>query len=54
MRWLLPHFAEGYFLRIQEHIETTLVKQKINAVLDKIVPITKEQRKVNKEQRRCS
>ncbi|MCL2763225.1 MAG: HigA family addiction module antitoxin [Treponema sp.] len=31
--------SEGYFLRIQEHIETTLVKQKINAELDKIVPL---------------
>jgi len=33
--------SEGYFLRLQEHIETTLVKQKINAELKKIVPIKK-------------
>jgi addiction module HigA family antidote len=31
--------SEGYFLRLQEHIETTLVKQKINADLKKIVPL---------------
>ena len=33
--------SEGYFLRLQEHIETTLIKQKINAVLKKIVPLEK-------------
>jgi len=33
--------SEGYFLRLQEHIETTLIKQKINAELKKIVPIKK-------------
>jgi len=31
--------SEGYFLRLQEHLETTLVKQKINAELNKIIPI---------------
>ena len=31
--------SEGYFLRLQEHIECTLVKQKINAELLRIVPI---------------
>ena len=34
--------SEGYFLRLQDHIETTLVKQKINAELTKIVPLTKK------------
>lgn len=33
--------SEGYFLRLQEHIETTLVKQKINSELVKIVPLKK-------------
>jgi len=33
--------SEGYFLRLQEHIETTLTKQKINAELKKIVPLKK-------------
>ena len=33
--------SEGYFLRIQEHIETTSVKQKINEELKKIVPLEK-------------
>jgi addiction module HigA family antidote len=33
--------SEGYFLRLQEHIETTLIKQKINAELKKIVPLKK-------------
>ena len=33
--------SEGYFLRIQEHIETTLVKQKISGELNKIVPLDK-------------
>ena len=37
----LFRLSEGYFLRLQEHIETTLVKQKINAELKKIVPIKK-------------
>jgi len=31
--------SEGYFLRIQEHIETTLTKQKIDAELVQIVPL---------------
>ena len=33
--------SEGYFLRIQEHIETTLIKQKIGEELKKIVPLGK-------------
>jgi addiction module HigA family antidote len=33
--------SEGYFLRIQEHIETALAKQKIGSELDKIVPLKK-------------
>ena len=33
--------SEGYFLRIQEHIETTLAKQKISSELAKIVPLAK-------------
>ena len=33
--------SEGYFLRLQEHIETTLVKQKIDKELKKIVPLEK-------------
>jgi plasmid maintenance system antidote protein VapI len=33
--------SEGHFLRLQEHIETTLIKQKINAELKKIVPLKK-------------
>ena len=33
--------SEGYFLRLQEHIETTIVKQKINAELKKIIPLQK-------------
>ena len=33
--------SEGYFLRLQEHIETTLIKQKINAELKKIIPLKK-------------
>ena len=33
--------SEGYFLRLQEHIETTLVKQKINSELNKIKPLEK-------------
>jgi len=31
--------SEGYFLRLQDYIETTLIKQKISAELDKIVPL---------------
>ena len=31
--------SEGYFLRIQDHIETTLVKQKIGAELARIVQL---------------
>ena len=31
--------SEGYFLRLQEHIETTMVKQKISVELGKIVPL---------------
>ena len=31
--------SEGYFLRLQEHIETTLIKQKISAELEQIVPL---------------
>ena len=33
--------SEGYFLRFQEHIETTSVKQKINEELKKIIPLEK-------------
>ena len=33
--------SEGYFLRLQEHIETTLVKQKISTELDRIIPLEK-------------
>jgi len=33
--------SEGYFLRIQEHIETTMAKQKINDELKKITPLEK-------------
>jgi len=33
--------TEGYFLRLQEHIETTLVKQKISSELKKIIPLDK-------------
>ena len=33
--------SEGYFLRLQEHIETTIVKQKISSELAKIVPLAK-------------
>ena len=35
----LFNLSEGYFLRLQEHIETTIVKQKIAADLKKIVPV---------------
>jgi addiction module HigA family antidote len=34
--------SEGYFLRIQEHIETTLARRKISGELARIVPL-KEQ-----------
>lgn len=34
--------SEGYFLRLQEHIEITLVKQKIGAELEQIIPIRKK------------
>ena len=33
--------SEGYFLRLQEHIETTITKQKISSQLAKIVPLAK-------------
>ena len=33
--------SEGYFLRLQEHIETTLTKQKIGSELAKIIPLAK-------------
>jgi len=33
--------SEGYFLRLQDHIETTLVKQKISTALARIVPLKK-------------
>ena len=35
----LFNISEGYFLRLQEHIETTLMKQKIAAELEQIVPL---------------
>ena len=31
--------SDGYFLRLQEHIETTLTKQKIGSELQKIIPL---------------
>jgi addiction module HigA family antidote len=31
--------SEGYFLRFQEHIETTLVKRKIEHILKQIKPM---------------
>jgi len=34
--------SEGYFLRLQEHIETTLAKLKIGKELSKIVPMKRE------------
>ena len=37
----LFNLSEGYFLRLQEHIESTLVKQKISAELARIIPIKK-------------
>ena len=35
----LFNLSEGYFLRLQEHIETTLMKQKIASELEQIVPL---------------
>ena len=32
---------EGYFLRLQEHIQTTITKQKIRSELAQIVPLVK-------------
>jgi addiction module HigA family antidote len=34
--------SEGYFLRLQEHIETTLVKQKIGNELARIIPLKRK------------
>jgi addiction module HigA family antidote len=34
--------SEGYFLRLQEHIETTLTKQKIGVELARIIPLRKK------------
>ena len=34
--------SEGYFLRLQEHIETTMVKQKISTELARIVPLVRK------------
>ena len=34
--------SEGYFLRLQEHIETTMTKQKINTELARIVPLVEK------------
>jgi addiction module HigA family antidote len=34
--------SEGYFLRLQEHIETTLIKQKISVELARIIPLKKK------------
>jgi len=34
--------SEGYFLRLQEHIEMTRIKQKISSELSKIVPLKTE------------
>jgi addiction module HigA family antidote len=34
--------SEGYFLRIQEHIETTLARRKIGGELARIVPLKKK------------
>ena len=31
--------SEGYFLRLQDHIETTLTKQKISTELSRIIPL---------------
>ena len=32
--------SEGYFLRLQDHIETTLTKQKISGELARITPLS--------------
>jgi len=37
----LFNLSDGYFLRLQEHIETTMVKQKIYTELQKIHPLKK-------------
>ena len=34
--------SEGYFLRLQDHIETTLIKQKIGVELERIIPLKKK------------
>jgi addiction module HigA family antidote len=34
--------SEGYFLRIQEHIETTLARRKIGGELARIVPLKRK------------
>ncbi|MDR2953198.1 MAG: HigA family addiction module antidote protein [Treponema sp.] len=34
--------SEGYFLRLQEHIQTTLIKQKIGIELERIIPLRKK------------
>jgi addiction module HigA family antidote len=34
--------SEGYFLRLQEHIKTTLAKQKIGDELERIIPLRKK------------
>jgi addiction module HigA family antidote len=34
--------SEGYFLRLQEHIETALTKQKIGVELARIIPLKKK------------
>jgi len=38
----LLNLSEGYFLRLQEHIETTLIKQKIGDELMRIIPLRKK------------
>ncbi|MCL2833402.1 MAG: HigA family addiction module antitoxin [Treponema sp.] len=35
------NLSDGYFLRLQDHIETTILKQKISAELNKIIPLKK-------------
>ena len=34
--------SEGYFLRLQDHIETTLTRQKISTELTRIIPLAKK------------
>jgi addiction module HigA family antidote len=34
--------SEGYFLRLQDHIETTIIKQKIGVELSRIIPLKKK------------